>query len=276
MEGARELAGLIALRALRGVGSALPGAYRTRFCGSGLDFTELADYPEGDDARFIQWPLSLRKGRLLIKRFEEERETPLILAVDASLSMRLSAGSWQTALDAAALLAACAVICGDPVALLACAKGTEQYVPSARGRRQLFRITASLVSALHHGRETAIGTLLSRVAGLAAPRSRIVVISDFLDNAPWLPQLRHLVPKHDVIACRILHNRALPWGSAFTLEDAESGRVFRFTPRMLPDGTRMLEDIRHQITATGAGLFDIQVGQAPAIPMLAFFKRTRR
>ena len=99
-----ELARLYALHAWRDAQDALAGLYHSHYHGSGLDFAELREYQPGDDERAVHWPLSLRKGKLLSKVFQEERSTDLLLLFDASPSMRLFAATWQCALRSAALL----------------------------------------------------------------------------------------------------------------------------------------------------------------------------
>jgi uncharacterized protein (DUF58 family) len=85
-----DLPGLIALRH-RLVGTAQPpaarvaagdGPYRTRFRGRGMEFAEVRAYQPGDDARSIDWRVTARRGKAHTKLFHEERERPVLLALD--------------------------------------------------------------------------------------------------------------------------------------------------------------------------------------------------
>ena len=72
------------LRARRVVQTLLGGEYHSAFKGAGLSFEEVREYLPGDDVRTIDWNVTARTGQAYIKRFVEERELTMILAVDVS------------------------------------------------------------------------------------------------------------------------------------------------------------------------------------------------
>src|SRR5437764_12397410 len=74
------------LRARRAVEDLLGGEYRSVFKGSGIAFEEVREYQPGDDIRAIDWNVTARMGHPFIKRFVEERELTVILAIDCSAS----------------------------------------------------------------------------------------------------------------------------------------------------------------------------------------------
>src|SRR6185369_9381267 len=74
------------LRARRAVQDLLGGEYHSVFKGTGLSFEEVREYQPGDDVRSIDWNVTARMGHPFIKRFVEERELTMILAVDVSAS----------------------------------------------------------------------------------------------------------------------------------------------------------------------------------------------
>src|SRR5439155_1675742 len=76
------------LRARRLVQTLLGGEYHSAFKGAGLSFEEVREYQPGDDIRTIDWNVTARMGQPFIKRFVEERELTMILAVDVSGSQR--------------------------------------------------------------------------------------------------------------------------------------------------------------------------------------------
>ena len=65
----------------------LAGNYRSVFRGPGIEFDEVREYVEGDDARLIDWNVSSRLGSPYTKTFREEREIVLFLVVDVSRSI---------------------------------------------------------------------------------------------------------------------------------------------------------------------------------------------
>src|SRR5262249_2232148 len=72
------------LKARRAVEDLLGGEYRSVFKGSGIAFEEVREYQPGDDIRAIDWNVTARMGHPFVKRFIEERELTLLLAVDCS------------------------------------------------------------------------------------------------------------------------------------------------------------------------------------------------
>src|ERR1700754_319951 len=80
------------LRARRLVQTLLGGEYHSAFKGVGLSFEEVREYQPGDDVRAIDWTAPARACRPFIKRFVEERELTVILAVDASASLGFGTG----------------------------------------------------------------------------------------------------------------------------------------------------------------------------------------
>ena len=218
----QELARLLALRAIRQADSALLGAYHSRFAGAGLEFSELADY-DGGDARAIRWPLSMRKGRLLVSRFQEEREMPMLFGVDTSSSVLMMQDARETVLETTALLAACAVHHNDPLGLLTATAQLEQRTPSGYGVRQMTAILNVLLElpCQQTKRTTNLAFLCRRLMETLQRRSRIILLSDFL-NTGYEQPLKALAFKHDVFTCLIVHRLpTIPPGAE--LEDCETG-----------------------------------------------------
>ena len=60
------------------------GQYQSGFRGQGLDFDDFREYTPGDDPRFIDWKVTARMNSPFVRRFREEREQAVILAVNVS------------------------------------------------------------------------------------------------------------------------------------------------------------------------------------------------
>src|SRR5512147_1029856 len=108
----------VEVRTNRLVNDTMVGAYLSFFKGRGMDFEELRDYIPGDDVRDIDWNVTYRMGRPFVKRFREERELALILALDISASADFGSGrrsKRQFATEVAATLAFSAARSSDKV-----------------------------------------------------------------------------------------------------------------------------------------------------------------
>ena len=72
------------IRARRLAQEVFSGDYHSSFRGQGLDFDEFREYQPGDEIRFIDWNVTARMESPFIRKFREERELSVILAVDIS------------------------------------------------------------------------------------------------------------------------------------------------------------------------------------------------
>src|SRR6516225_7026643 len=109
------------LRARRAVEDLLGGEYHSVFKGMGIAFEEVREYQPGDDIRTIDWNVTARMGHPFIKRFVEERELTVVLAVDGSASQHFASRlqeKREIAAELAAVLAFSAVSNNDKVGLI--------------------------------------------------------------------------------------------------------------------------------------------------------------
>ena len=67
--------------------SSLRGERRSRARGHSIEFADYRNYVSGDDLRYLDWSLYGRLDRLFVRLYEEERELPVTVFLDASESM---------------------------------------------------------------------------------------------------------------------------------------------------------------------------------------------
>src|SRR5213080_1334461 len=75
------------LLAARRAKSSAKGDRRSRARGQSVEFADYRNYAHGDDFRYLDWNLYGRLDRLFLKLYEEERELPVTVFLDASESM---------------------------------------------------------------------------------------------------------------------------------------------------------------------------------------------
>ena len=218
---------LLELRGRRTVGGLVSGAYRTAFKGQGIEFLEVREYVPGDDTRSIDWNVTARMGRPHLKRFAEEREETVLLAVDGSLSNRFgSAGQWksETAAEVFAVLALAAARNNDQTGLAIFTDTVERYVPPRRSESHVRRLIRDVVAFEPHGRGTRIAQALDFLGKVRRRRSLVFLISDFLDQG-FEQQLRITARQHDLVAISVADPREerMPDCGLVELEEPESG-----------------------------------------------------
>src|SRR5713226_7112874 len=75
------------LLAARRAKSSARGERRSRARGQSVEFADYRNYSHGDDFRYLDWNLYGRLDRFFLKLYEEERELPVRIFLDASESM---------------------------------------------------------------------------------------------------------------------------------------------------------------------------------------------
>ena len=210
---------------------ALLGTYRSVFRGSGLEFEEVREYEPGDDIRSIDWNVTARMGIPYIKKFREDRELNILLAVDVSASSwfgSVDQSKRDLAAEVAALLAMTAMRSHDRVGLLRFAEGLQEWMPSRRGREHLLQVIRELLFAQPRRVRTEMTDAARFLTNITKKRSVVFLISDFLDvGLVDDPAVRMLGRKHDVIALVLNDPRELelPNVGVVALEDAETGTI---------------------------------------------------
>src|ERR1043166_6873381 len=75
------------LLAARRAKSSAKGERRSKARGQSVEFADYRNYVAGDDLRYLDWNLFGRLEKLFLKLYEEERELPVTIFLDASQSM---------------------------------------------------------------------------------------------------------------------------------------------------------------------------------------------
>ncbi|HIX20440.1 MAG TPA: DUF58 domain-containing protein [Candidatus Akkermansia intestinigallinarum] len=202
------------------------GQYRSSFRGQGLDFDDFREYLPGDEPRFIDWKVTARTGTPYVRKFREEREQNLLLAVDASGSMGYASGGVKdTKLEYAALIAAVlaysAAQNGDKVGLLRFGHQPHFYLPPAKGMKQCLRIVREIVSAPAQGSDDTVEAVADEILGTQRKSAMVFLISDFFAQ-PDKRAIGKLSFRHELIPVRV--------NDPAELELPEAGRVFLRDP----------------------------------------------
>lgn len=267
---------------------ALLGTYRSVFRGSGLEFEEVREYEPGDDIRSIDWNVTARMNVPFIKKFREDRELNIFLAVDVSASSwfgSVAQSKRDLAAEVAALLALTALANDDKVALLRFASGTHEYLPSARGREHLLRVIRELLFASERRTGSELGSAARFLTNVTKKRSVVFLVSDFLD-VEFDASLQTLGRKHDVIAIVLndVRELELPDVGVVALEDAETGatRYVDTSDARLRDayaaaGRRRRIERRRALARMHIEVLELFTGRPYVPPLMAFFRaRTKR
>lgn len=222
----------LSLQAGRHVDSLMGGRYRSAFKGQGLVFEEVRPYTRGDDVRHIDWKVTARAQAPHIKRFREERQQTLLLAVDVSGSMATGSGGLDgrtdKALQMARLaggLAYAATQSGDRVGLLRFSDQEEGFLPPRAAKAHAWAVIRALFVQQPAHRGTDLTAAIEGLARRLKRRTLVVLVSDFMDPGPWHKPLGALAARHGVHAL-VIHDPiedTPPSLGLVELQDAETG-----------------------------------------------------
>jgi len=211
------------------VRAAVGGEYHSVFKGQGIDFDDFREYQPGDEVRSIDWNVTARMGLPFIKKFVEERELTVFLAVDISASKNfggVDVSKRELAAEIAALFAFSASQNQDKVGLLLFSDVPELFLAPRKGSTHCLRIIREILHAKPTGRGTNIGMALDKLTSHLPRRSLVILLSDFI--APdFSRQLGVAAVRHDVVAVQITDpaEESLPDVGWIRLLDPESGEL---------------------------------------------------
>jgi uncharacterized protein (DUF58 family) len=220
---------LVVRHVLAGLGH---GIHAGRERGAGVEFSEYRAYAPGDEWRRVDWKLLARADRYYVREAERDSHVAVWLVLDATASMaepsRTVAG--LTKLQYARVLLACVAAIaqrqGDAFGLVVCRGERADFLPAARGPRQLQRVLARLNGVDADGVLPGADTLGASLHFSRAP-GVVCAAGDFLDwpspLADALLRLRRM--RHDVRAL-CLHTQAevdAAFDTSPAYRDAEQG-----------------------------------------------------
>ncbi len=190
------------------------GEYESAFKGQGLEFEEIREYEPGDDVRLIDWKNTAKTGKLHIKKFHEEREISVILAVDISQSMNFGT-KWHTKMELAneiaALISYTALKSNDKVGLLLFADEIYKFIPPRKGRNHIWNVIRNIAfyeidrKNINNGIEkNTIDNVLRFLADAIKRKAVVFLISDFITSGDYIRTLKALSKRFDVVPVLIV------------------------------------------------------------------------
>jgi uncharacterized protein (DUF58 family) len=275
------------LKARRAVEDLLGGEYHSVFKGSGMAFEEVRAYQPGDDIRTIDWNVTARMGQPFVKRYIEERELTVLLAVDTSGSHQFGTRGQlkrEVAAELAAVLAFSAISNNDRVGLVQFTDRVEHFLPPRKGTRHVLRLIRDVLFRQPRRRGTSLREGLDYLNRVLRRRAVVFLLSDFLDR-DYERAFRRTGRRHDLVAVRISDPREeeLPAVGLVELEDAESGRRL-----LLDTGDRAVRDafradaaarreaVRQLTRSAGVDLIEVSTDGSHLDALIRFFRLRER
>ena len=239
-QAAKALAYVSHARSIAGIS----GLHLSKIRGRGIDFEEFRPYQAGDDIRLIDWRVTARTGRAVTKVFREERERPVIIAVDQCSSMFFGsqvAFKSVIAAQAAALFCWLAIDNGDRVGGLVFSDTDASLVRPKRSRRsalhllnQIFTFNQKLNAKKEHTPDSepqaadfkpGLAHALGQIRRITKPGSTLYVISDFATLDETALQYLNQLSRHNNVVCCMVYDaleESLPTPGVYSITDGSS------------------------------------------------------
>ncbi|MBY5378070.1 DUF58 domain-containing protein [Rhizobium leguminosarum] len=195
----------------------LAGRMQSAMRGRGLIFEELRDYLPGDDIRSIDWRVTARTSRPVVRVYSEEKERPALIIIDQRINMffgsRRSMKS-VTAAEAAMLCAWRILGSGDRVGGFVFGDGGTSEVKPHRSRNAVIafanriaeknkELRADAASAAASGQLDAV---LETVSNIAHHDHLVVVISDFDGHTELTRDLLLRLSSRNDVVCILVYD----------------------------------------------------------------------
>jgi len=216
---AKTLEYLVQTRSTAGVS----GLHQSKMRGRGIDFEEFRPYAAGDDIRLIDWRVTARTGKPVTKVFREERERPVIIAVDQTPNMYFgSQTSFKSviAAQAASLFCWLAIDNGDRVGGLVYSDSGASLVRPRRSRRSAMHLLNYIYQynqrlqdrRLDHEPyidadfKPGLSYALRQIRRIAKPGSTLYIISDFATLDAHALQYLYQLSRHNNVVCCFIYD----------------------------------------------------------------------
>lgn len=178
------------------------GFRNLRRLGEGRSFESLKEWAPGEETRAIDWKATARRGKLMVRQYEDERRQQVMMVIDAGRLLTAEIDGrprLESAIDAALELAHSAVQHDDNVGLLVFADTILHFVPPTRGRRALRMILDALAGIEGRLVEPNYPAAFAYLAARSRKRALTVLFTDVVDRTASDAFVAHagsLRPRH--------------------------------------------------------------------------------
>ena len=260
------------------------GEYHTAFKGTGMAFSEVREYVNGDDLRTIDWNVTARYNSPFVKVFEEEREMTVMLMIDVSGSNNFGSNKnfkKELATEIGAVLAFSAIKNNDKVGVVFFSDIIEKFIPPKKGKKHILRIIREIISFTPSSKKTDLSVALEYFNSVISRRSICFILSDFISSNFNKP-LKIASRKHDVVAVKLIDKREeiIPNIGLVPIEDAESGKKIIidtsskfFISKLLEEKQKRNRKLKSLMSESSVDLINLYTGEDYVKPLINFFKK---
>ncbi len=238
----------LSLPTVRKAAGLFEGAHTSILTGKGHDFEDLAEYSPGDEVRDIDWKVSARAGRPIIRRFERDTDVFTQLVVDTGIEMQAAAPSGEIKSDLA-------LVCAETLAYLGAQRGDRlgivfgnsagvERFPARHGLSHLdFILARADPPRAGPAAPPDVSAVIEFFLHTRRERSLVLLVTDQLWPGPADERLlRRIRERHELLVVRIADMPPTEKGVEAMAEI--SGNVF--LPEYVRDDEVLRKEIEHR------------------------------
>jgi uncharacterized protein (DUF58 family) len=170
---------------IRRASSSQQGVARLRRIGQGSEFESLRHYVAGDEPSKIEWKASAKRGGLIVKNFQPERQQSVLVAIDVGRATAGQFGSLTRVdylVNAALMLAYAALRQNDWFSMVAFSDRIESYLPPVNGVKNIDVVAQSLFALEPRLVESDYGRACRFMGLKNRKRSLVCMMTDVVDR----------------------------------------------------------------------------------------------
>jgi uncharacterized protein (DUF58 family) len=247
-EGSRDLQ--IAL-----AGAFQAGRRRSARRGEGSEFESLREHQRDDDFRHIDWKASAKRGKLISRQYETERDQRLMILLDTGRLMSPRIGSYRKldyAINACVHLAQVALHKGDLVGYAIFNDELLAFAEPQKGQAQMSHFVRNLTALQPTRLESDYAALFHQVMRRCSRRTLVVCFTDLGDSHSantLLQAAQPLMPRHLPVIVTVSNSEILAVTKKAPASEFEIYRHVAAT-EMWNDYQRTLRALRSRGVAT--------------------------
>jgi uncharacterized protein (DUF58 family) len=277
----------IELNSRKNSSAALQSVYRSRFRGQGMQVVDSRDYQSGDDIRHIDWRMSARTPKKMVKIFEEDRELNIIMMVDTSQSLQYGTTGdtkFETLACMLATIGFAAAKNNDRIGLMLFSDTVERYEAPKKGSRHVRRLLDALLRAPARAASANLEIALQQALMRVPSNAVVILASDMFLNLD-VAILSRCSRKFDLIFCRVLdpNDGLVPTVGLVQFTDLETGQTLTvdtsskaFRQQHQAGQAAWEANYRKQRAKYRAGSLDIFCAEDPSRALTLFLKSRKR
>jgi uncharacterized protein (DUF58 family) len=183
------------------------GIRQVRRRGTGMEFSHLREYREGDQSRQIDWKATARHQKLISREYEDERNQHIVFMLDCGRRMRAKddqLSHFDRCLNASLLLTHVALRQGDSVALTTFG-GRDIWIPRQKGPRGMNTIMNRVYDLQPTTAPSDFSQAARRLSTHQRRRSLVILLTNLYDQLTdeLLEAVELLRQRHVVLAASL-------------------------------------------------------------------------